>query len=435
MRVSLLIVALAVVVILAGPGGTLAQQPIDRIVAIVDEDAIFLSDVDAAVAEDLYIRSMRGESVPDDSAALEAMRLDVLESMIDRRVVIVKARDLEIEVTRTDVEDALDQWLSDMVRAAGSESAFMSELDRRGITLKDFKARYRKDIEEQLLVTRFMRQEFSDVGVAESEVRRFYETKYDSIPDLPEVVGIAHIIIMPKVSAEREDEVFARVDRIMERIRGGEAFASVAREMSDDVLTSEQGGAIGLVTLEDLKDEIADIAVGLEVGEVSDPIRTRYGIEIVKLDARENDTYSLSHIFLNLRPQREDTLAAAELAREVASRAISGESFESLARQFSDDPDTKDSGGYVGEIEVSALEETYRTSLEDLSPGEVSDVIRTKRGFQILKLISRTASRKPSFEEAQDWIRGVLDARKREARFAEWLAEARGETYVKRFEF
>jgi peptidyl-prolyl cis-trans isomerase SurA len=434
MRLGLLIVALTAV-IHGGTGGALAQEPVDRIVAIVDEDPIFLSDVDAALAEDLYIRRMRGESVPEDSAALEAMRLDVLEGMIDRRVVIVKARDLEIEVTRTDVEDALDQWLSDMIRAAGSESAFMSELDKQGVTLKDFKARYRKDVEEQLLVTKFMRQEFSSVSVSESEVRRFYQMKYDSIPDLPEIVGIAHIIIMPRVSAERENEVLARVDRIMDRIRGGEAFASVARETSDDALTSSQGGAIGLVTLEDLKDEIADIAVGLEVGEVSDPIRTRYGIEIVRLDARENDAYGLSHIFLNLRPQRADTLAAAEVAREVASRAISGESFESLARQFSDDPDTKDSGGYVGEIEISALEETYRSSLESLSPGEVSGVIRTKRGFQILKLISRTASRKPGFEEAQDWIRGVLDARKREVLFDEWLVEAREETYVKRFEF
>lgn len=432
---SLLLIALALVGGLVGAVGAPAQEPADRIVAIVDENPIFLSDIEFALAEDLYIRSMRGESMPEDSATLEAMKRDVLESTIDRRIVIVKAKDLGVEVSRTDVEDALDQWLSDMKAAAGSEAAFMSELDRQGLTIKDLKARYRKDIEEQLLVSRFMRNEFGAVEVADSEIRSFYETKYDSVPGLPEVVGIAHIIIMPKVSAEREDRVLAKVDRIMNRVRAGEDFGSVAREMSEDALTSERGGAIGTVELVDLKPEIADIAGVLEVGEVSDPIRTKYGIEIVKLDAKEDETYSLSHIFIDLHPERADTLAAADLAADVGSQAVSGESFEVLARQYSDDADTKDSGGYVGEIEVSMLDDSYRTNLEGLAPGEVSDVIRTQHGFQILKLVSRTASRKAGFDEAKAWIRNLLEARKREALFAEWLDGAREDIYIKRFEF
>lgn len=434
-RLNAVVLAVVLAALLWGAGEIEAREPVDRIVAVVEEDPIFLSDIDAALAEDLYIRSMRGEPVPQDSAELEVMRLDVLESMIDRRVVIVKARELALEVTRTDVEDALDQWLSDMIRAAGSEAAFMNELERQGILLKDFKARYRKDIEEQLLVSRFMRDQFSDIAVSDSEVRRFYETKYDSVPDLPEVVGIAHIIMVPKIPAEREDRVMAKVDGIMERIRAGEPFEAVAREVSEDMLTSDLGGAIGVVTLGDLNEEIANIAAGLEAGEVSEPIRTRHGIEIVKVDNKEDERYTLSHIYLNLRPQREDSLATAGLAEEVRSRAISGESFESLARQFSDDLDTRENGGYVGEIEVTALDDTYRKNLKGLSPGDMSEVIRTKRGFQILKLVSRTASRKACLGEAKDWIRNVLAARRREALFAEWLDGAREEIYVKKYEF
>jgi parvulin-like peptidyl-prolyl isomerase len=89
----------------------------------------------------------------------------------------------------------------------------------------------------------------------------------------------------------------------------------------------------------------------------------------------------------------------------------------------------------VGEIEIDALDDAYRMALADLAPGQVSDVIRTERGFQILKLISRKASRKPSFEEAKGWIRNVIEARTREALFDEWLEEARKEIYVKRMEF
>ena len=119
----------------------------------------------------------------------------------------------------------------------------------------------------------------------------------------------------------------------------------------------------------------------------------------------------------------------------MRSRAASGESFESLARQYSDDEDTKEEGGYVGQVEVSALEDAYSRGLEGLDPGDVSDVIRTRFGFQILKLMARSASRRPSFEEAREWIRGVVETRKRETLFAEWIEEAREEIYVKRLEF
>ena len=412
-----------------------AEDLVDRIVAVVDEDPIFLSDVDAAMAEDLYLRSVRGEPMPEDSAEVEMMKRALLESIVDRRIVIAKARALEIEVTRTDVEDALDQWLADMMTTAGSERAFLNELERQGITLKEFKTRYRKDIEEQLLVSRFMRQEFGEIAVSEKALKRFYEDKYDSIPDLPEAVGVSHIIIVPRISAEREADALVRIDRIKERLAAGEPFEDVARETSEDLLTSDDGGAIGLVPLEDLQSEIAGIAVDLEPGEVSDAIRTRYGFEIVKLDGKEGDKYQLRHIFIKLRPVREDTLRAAELADEVQARAASGESFESLAVQYSDDDDTREQGGYVGEVEAAALDDSYRRGLEGLSPGEVSDVIRTRYGFQILKLVSRTASRRPSFDEAREWIRGVVEARRREALFTEWLEEARGEIYVKEFDF
>jgi peptidyl-prolyl cis-trans isomerase SurA len=426
-------IAFLIALLLAATVG--AEELVDRIVAVVDEDPIFLSDVDAAMAEDIYLRGVRGEPMPEDSAEIEMMRTALLESIIDRRIVIAKARELEIEVTRTDVEDALDQWLGDMIASTGSESAFLSELDRQGITLKEFKTRYRKDIEEQLLVSRFMRQEFGEIQVSEKDLTSFYESKYDSIPDLPEAVGLSHIIIIPKISAEREAEALDKVDMIMDRIKAEEPFENIAAEMSDDLLTRDNGGEIGLVPLEDLQDEIAEIAVELEPGEVSDPIRTRYGLEIVKLDGKEKDKYRLRHIFIRLHPDRGDTLRAAELAYDVQSRAASGESFESLARQYSDDEDTKEQGGYVGEVEATALDDAYKRGLEGLSPGEVSDVIRTRYGFQVLKLIARTTSRRPTFDEAREWIRGVVEARRREALFRKWLEGAREEIYVKRLEF
>jgi peptidyl-prolyl cis-trans isomerase SurA len=425
----------AILVLLVLAGAASGQDLIDRMVAVVDEEPIFLSDVDAAFAEDLYLMRVRGEVPPTDSARIHELKRDLLEGIIQRRIVIVKAREIGIEVTRTEIEDALDQWLQEMIEAAGSEAAFLSELEKQGMTLKDFKARYRKDIEEQLLVSRFMRSRFATVEVSEDDVVRFYENKYDSIPELPEVVGISHIIIIPRTAADREAEILARVDEAMERLRGGESFAEVAAQVSDDISTRGRGGEIGLVSPDDLQPEIAEIALTLAPGGVSEPIRTRYGFEIVKLDAKEVDRYRLRHIFLRLYPDREDSLRAFQLATEVRSRLTEGESFELLARQFSDDEETREDGGFVGEVEMSALEDAYRLGLEGLNPGDISDVVRTRHGFQILKMISRMASRKPGFEEARDWVRGLIEARRREDLFGEWLDGVRDDVYVKRYDF
>jgi peptidyl-prolyl cis-trans isomerase SurA len=412
-----------------------AEEVVDRIVAVVEKDPVFLSEVDDALEEDLYLRSMRGEPLPRDSSELQALRREILEGVIERRIVIAKARKEGLEVTRTEVEDAFDDWLADLIEAAGSEAAFNAELQRQGMTLKDFKAGYRKDIEEQLLVSRFMTQAFRDVMVEERRLKDFYDNKYDSIPAVPEVVGLAHIIIIPRVPPEEEDRAIARVESAIGMLEGGAPFEDVASRASEDMLTKDQGGLIGTVRLEDLQPSLAEIAAGLEPGRVSDPARTPYGIEIVKLDAKEGDAYTLRHIFIRLQPGRTDTARAARLAYEVRDRIAAGESFESMAREYSNDPDTREDGGYVGEIEVDALDTAYRDALAPLQPGEVSDVVRTSRGFQIVKLVSRTASRKPGFDEAKGWIRNVIEARTREALFDEWLEEASKEIYVKRMEF
>ncbi len=435
MRISLGVLVVFVLFSTMQAGLAVAQEVVDRIVAVVEKDPIFLSEVDDAVEEDLYLRNMRGESLPRDSSELRMLRREIIESVIERRIVIAKARKDGLEVTRTEVEDALDDWLADLVKAAGSDAAFAAELERQGMTLQGFKAQYRKDIEDQLLVSRFMTQTFRNVMVEERRLKDFYDNKYDSIPGTPEVVGLSHIIIVPRMSPEKEDQVLNRVDGILQMLGSGEAFEDVARRTSEDMPTKEQGGLIGTVAIEDLQPGLAEIAAGLEPGEVSSPVRTPYGIEIVKVDAKDGETYTLRHIFIELHPDKSDTARAARQAYEVRDRIAAGESFEAMAREYSNDPDTRESGGYVGEIEVDALDDAYKMTLAALSPGEVSDVVRTGRGFQIIKLVSRTASRKPSFDEAKAWIRNVIESRMREGLFDEWLEGARKEIYVKRMEF
>jgi peptidyl-prolyl cis-trans isomerase SurA len=421
---------LMVVVAAAAVAG--AQELADRVAAVVDKAPVFQSDIDRALGEEIYVRKLRGEAMPADSAGLLALRDELLESLIDRRIVIAKAKKESIEVTQTEVEDGLDQWLVDLVKASGSEAAFEAELERQGVALDDLKTRYRKDIEEQLYVSKFMRKQFGAIAVAEGDLVRFFQNKYDSIPSLPEVVGVAHIIVTPRISPSKENELVGKVSNVMDRMKRGEAFDKVAREVSEDPLTRGSGGEIGAVDLADLQPDVAGVAAKLVPGQVSEPFRTGGGIEIIKLDEKTDARYRLRHIFFKFAPTAGDTAEALRLAEEIRSRLTAGEGFETLARQYSEDQSTKEKGGYIGEVELSSLDDSYQQALAGLNPGDVSQVIRTALGFQTLKLVSRTAARKPDYDEAKPWIRNLIEARKREAEFVKWLDAAKQEIYVKK---
>jgi peptidyl-prolyl cis-trans isomerase SurA len=417
------------------PSAGSTAEPVDRIVAVVEKTPIFMSDVEASVAEEIYLRRMRGEQVPTSPAEIEALRDELLDALIDRHIVLEKARKEGITVTRQEVEEALNNWVVDLMQAAGSEQAFMAELERQGMSLRALKDRYRKDLEEQLIISKFMRSQFPSTPVDEARLRNFYQTKFDSIPEIPAVVGISHILIVPKPSPEKEAAVLAKVSRAVERIESGEPFALVAEEMSEDALTRDSGGLLGTVSREDLGQEIAEAIETLQTGEISEPARTRYGYEIVKVDGETDGEVTLSHIFFKLLTQRADTVAASELAREVRERAVSGESFEKLASEYSDDEQSREKGGYVGEVEVSALGEPHASVISRMNPGEISPVLPTDYGFQIIKLISKAETRKPTYEESKEWIRNLLESRARERRFKEWLEITRDELFVRRYTF
>jgi peptidyl-prolyl cis-trans isomerase SurA len=278
-----------------------------------------------------------------------------------------------------------------------------------------------------------MRSRFVSVNIEESQVREYYEANPDSIPEIPAVVGISHILIVPKPSPEKEGAVLARVSRALDRLESGEEFADVARDVTEDALTRDSGGLLGTVSRGDLGPEIAGAVATVEPGQISAPTRTRYGFEILKVEDAEDGRVTLRHIFFKLLTTGADTLAASDLAVEVRERAVSGESFEDLAGEYSDDDQTREAGGYVGEVDVSALGEPHTTVVGRMSPGEVSPVLPTDYGFQIIKLITRAETRKGTYEDSKEYVRNLLEGRAREREFQEWLELTRDEIFVRRY--
>jgi parvulin-like peptidyl-prolyl isomerase len=116
-------------------------------------------------------------------------------------------------------------------------------------------------------------------------------------------------------------------------------------------------------------------------------------------------------------------------AEQVRARAVAGESFEKLASEFSDSP-SKTNGGLIGPISVKDLSTDFQNLITSMKPGDITQPIRTQRGYQILKLESSTGAQTMPFEQAREQIGDRVFTDKRQAEFEKYLEKLRAEAII-----
>jgi len=137
----------------------------------------------------------------------------------------------------------------------------------------------------------------------------------------------------------------------------------------------------------------------------------------------------ISYILIRTNPKSGITEEEARAkAESIAKRAESGESFQKLAEQFSDDPVSKRRGGDAGYIEAKRLPEDIRNKISNLKEGEISDPIGTQDGFYVIKLTG--APKIPSFDQ----VRSKIEVELRKKSFSEYIKKLKGEMGVEIFE-
>jgi parvulin-like peptidyl-prolyl isomerase len=124
----------------------------------------------------------------------------------------------------------------------------------------------------------------------------------------------------------------------------------------------------------------------------------------------------------------QDT-AAREKASQIRQRANAGENFEKLAVDMSDAP-SKANAGLIGPLNLSELSPEVRKLIESLKPGQISDVIRAQRGYQLLKLETSTPPETMKFEDARNQISDRVFTDKRKEEYDKFLERLRGQAII-----
>lgn len=405
--------------------GTICAGTVDRIVAVVGNDVITASEMEDAVS------LLRSQVV--DPPPAESLKDQVLDQMIENRLLLIQAKAETVQVTHLEIEEALDESINEIRARFPTQEEFLEQLKEENTSVAQLKERYRDEIEEKLMVQKIIEKDLKrGITVSEKDLREFYEAKKDSIPEQPATVRLAHILIAIKPGKGAEDKASGMVAEILGRIEEGIDFATLAKKYSDDMVSSGKGGDLGFVRRGDVPiPEFEKTIFSMILAEIRVTV-TPFGFHIIQVTDKKEDSVRLRHILIAVVPTKSDTLAAKRLAESIKDRATAGEDFAELAKQHSDDPESGERGGDLGFFAASDLSSPYEDVVSSLTAGEIGEIVPTEFGFHIIKLLERTEARMPTFENVKDELREILYQMKMAEKYDIWLGNLKKGSYIEK---
>ena len=400
------------------------SQPLDAIVAVVNDDVIVQSELDAAIELVLPELQARGTELP----SRDVLEKQVLERLILERLQMQQAEKLGIEVD----EATLNQALTNIAERNGIPLSQLREaLEAGGISFDEF----REDTRQQLLTARLQQQAVvGSIRVSDQEVDRFLATQRDTLIRRTEV-RLSHILIALPENADtaQVEQARRKAQTLVQRLRAGEDFAKLAVASSDGRRALE-GGDLGWFPIAEVPTLAVEAAQTLSKGEVSDPIRSASGWHIIKVaDLKGEGPEGVSqtnarHILIRTSEVVSDADAKQRL-EQLRLRLTGGDDFATLARAHSDDTGSALKGGDLGWINPGDTVPDFEEAMDRLAPGEISQPFQSPFGWHIVQVIERR-DQDTTDELLRLKAKDVLRSRKAEEAIELWLQQLRDQAYV-----
>ena len=217
----------------------------------------------------------------DQLDLLTQLRKEAMELIIEQALVAQAATKAGLEAD----QEAVDKSVADMRSIFASENAFQMKLEGEGFTEASFRMHIGRMMAAQLYLDGLRNKA---VDVSDADLERYYKENKRRLT-LPEQIRVRHILITWKPLGKQDDRAFIREQMlpILERARAGEDFAALAREFSDDFATKQTGGDTGLFGRGQMAPAFENAAFALELGEISAPVETSFGVHIIRLEERQ----------------------------------------------------------------------------------------------------------------------------------------------------
>jgi len=398
----------------------------DYIVAVINQELVTAGEVERRIERARQEAAQRpGARLPDD----DELRRQALEALIEERVIVTHARDIGVRIDEPDLDRAV-QSIAQQNQL--SVDQLRERLRQDGI---DY-ARFRANLRDQMMVERVREREvYQRIRITDLEIDRLVDQQRAAAQADAEL-NIAQILIAVPDGASAADREARRVraEQALARVRRGENFAAVARELSDDS-NRDKGGEIGLRRASRLPDLFVEAVRPLSAGEVAPALVTSgAGFHVLKLvDKQEGAALRVSqtharHILLRTSAQLSAEAAGRRL-EELRRQILAGSrTFDDAARQLSDDGSAAN-GGDLGWAGPGQFVPEFEDAMNRLPLGGISPPVVSRFGVHLIQVLER---RDVALETRQlrEQARSQLREQKFDDAYTEWARELRARAYV-----
>ncbi|CAK0769877.1 Chaperone SurA [Gammaproteobacteria bacterium] len=399
-------------------------RPLDTIVALVNDDVVVRSELDAQVK--LALSELKTRQTPLPPQAL--LERQVLDALINTRLQLQIAEQSGIKVDEPTLNRAIEGIAA---RNRVSLEGLRKALEADGVPFKVFQ----DDTRRQIVLNRLREQQvISRIQIADQEIEAFLETSRQGAGQ-PSEVRLSHILIAVPEGADSETlrKAKAKAEGLVAQLRGGAHFEQLAATYSND-RNALQGGDLGWRSVSEVPTVAQELINSLQRGQVSDPIRSPNGFHILRLtDVRRAERPLVNQTRVRHILAKTSDLVSDEDARhrldQLRARILAGEDFAALARAQSEDGGSSLRGGELGWVSPGDLLPAFEHEMANLKPGEISGAFRTQFGWHIAQVLERRA-REGSPESLRNQAREALVTRKSSEAVQLWLQRLRDEAYV-----
>lgn len=411
---------LLLITLLAGGTGTAtARQLLDRIIAIVDEDVITQVELEQRIRDIQYQLKTPVRSEAD----FQALTRQVLEKMVRDKIQLQMADKLGIRIDDVSLNRVLEQLAANNNLTL---EQLRSTLEKDGLDFERFRQQTRNELVIKQLQQRMVA---SKINVSEQEIQQFIEEN-NKQAQANTRYHLRHILISTPETArpEQVQQAKQKAQRLYRQIRDGADFAELAIAESAG-RNALKGGDLGWRNANELPEDFVARLRTLDNGEITEPIRSASGFHLLQLvdTSSEQNTVIQTHA-RHILIKGDDNQAREKLA-DLKQQIEQGADFAELAKQYSEDPGSRNNGGDLGWADPGTFVPAFESVMQTLDKGELSEPFKSRFGWHIMQVIDRreqSESRALLAEKARQQIR----KRKIDEELRLWLRKIRDEAYV-----
>ena len=409
------------------------DKVVDQIIAIVGGNIILKSDI-----ENQYLQMQaQGETSDGD------MKCEILEDFLIQKLLLDQAeQDTTITVTDSQVNSEMERRVQYYIDHLGSEKAVEQYFKK---DMADIKAELHEMISNQLMTSQMQAKITKDVKITPFEVRNYYrKTDPSEIPSIPPTYEYAQITIRPKIDDQEEIRVKNRLREFKKSIESGEKSFETLAILYSEGPSAKDGGDLGYVGRAALDPSFSAEAFRLDVGEVSNVVKSEFGYHIIQVTDKKGEKIRCRHIILKPKVSMGALEKAYYQADSIANFVNEGKiSWEKAAGLYSFDQKTRNNAGLVvnpmtgsSKFELDQLDPDVSRVLTRLKLDEISEPFKTLDDkqldvYKVVKLVSKTEGHKANLAEDYNLLSEVFLNRKKEDKFQSWIDKEASKTYIR----